>query len=264
MKPYKIFCHENEITGERGGLCPRCQRITGWHVHPMGIVLKEHNIKAFQIDPESARSLGKIGCAICKLDALPGIFINTCMACKDKFYDYAYRYKENACENGRQYLATRIGLVRIWPPGLPCDIPKANADLPENCQEFYKEAAGIFAVSPRSAAVLLRLCLQCLLNHLGFKGTISEMISVATQKLNLPNHIQQFMDVVRYHGNEAAHSSDLELNPNEQTENVVYMFSVINEIANYAITLPNESNESFAKLPENIRQAIEKRDKKGS
>ena len=151
---------------------------------------------------------------------------------------------------------------RIIPQESPANLPPASPDLPPTCKETYIEAALIFEHSPRSAAVLLRLCLQQLLEHLGFKDTIFNMIAAATIKLHLPEHIQQFMDVTRHYGNEAAHESELTLNPDEQRENVEYMFSIINEITHHAITIPQKSQQSYNKLPESVRKSIEIRNKK--
>ena len=88
------------------------------------------------------------------------------------------------------------------------------------------------------------------------------MIAAATIKLHLPEHIQQFMDVTRHYGNEAAHESELTLNPDEQRENAEYMFSIINEITHHAITIPQKSQQSYNKLPESVRKSIENRNTK--
>lgn len=176
---------------------------------------------------------------------------HVCSMCNMVSFDY-YEKSETS---------GNCNFYRIIPQGAPLNLPPANPDLPEACQSIYTEAAHVFEHSPRSAAVLLRLCLQQLLEHLGFKGTIFNMIAEATTKLHLPNHIQQFMDVTRHYGNEAAHESCLTLNLDEQLENVEYMFEIINEIALHAITIPQKSQQSYNKLPENVRKSIEKRNR---
>lgn len=174
---------------------------------------------------------------------------HTCSMCSMISYDY---YEKDIASGNYNF-------YRIIPQGAPVNIPQPNPDLPETCQSTYTEAAHVFEHSPRSAAVLLRLCLQQLLEHLGFKGTIFNMIAEATTKLHLPEHIQQFMDVTRHYGNEAAHESELTLNLEEQQENVQYMFEIINEIAQHSITLPKKSQQAYNRLPENVRKSIEKR-----
>lgn len=174
---------------------------------------------------------------------------HVCTMCSMMSYDY-YKEDKSSC---------KYNFYRIIPQGAPVNIPQPNPDLPKTCQSTYTEAAHVFEHSPRSAAVLLRLCLQQLLEHLGFKGTIFNMIAEATTKLHLPEHIQQFMDVTRHYGNEAAHESELTLNLEEQQENVQYMFEIINEIAQHSITIPKKSQQAYNRLPENVRKSIEKR-----
>lgn len=177
---------------------------------------------------------------------------HVCTMCSMKSFDY---YKKSETSGNYNF-------YRLYPQESPANLPPASPDLPPTCKETYIEAGLIFEHSPRSAAVLLRLCLQQLLEHLGFKDTIFNMIAAATIKLHLPEHIQQFMDVTRHYGNEAAHESELTLNPDEQRENVEYMFSIINEITHHAITIPQKSQQAYNKLPESVRKSIENRNKK--
>lgn len=177
---------------------------------------------------------------------------HVCTMCNMESYDY---YEKGETSGNYNF-------YRLYPQETPANLPPASPDLPPTCKETYTEASLIFEHSPRSAAVLLRLCLQQLLEHLGFKGTIFTMIAEATNKLHLPEHIQQFMDITRHYGNEAAHVSNLTLNPDEQRENAEYMFSIINEITHHAITIPQKSQQSYNKLPESVRKSIENRNKK--
>lgn len=177
---------------------------------------------------------------------------HVCTMCNMISYDYCEETEKNSI----------YGFCRIIPQGAPVNIPQPNPDLPEICQSTYTEASLIFEHSPRSAAVLLRLCLQQLLEHLGFKGKIFDMIADATKQLHLPEHIQQFMDVTRHYGNEAAHESDLTLDVNEQGVTIVFMFEIINEITLHAITIPQKSKQTYNRLPESVRKSIENRNKK--
>lgn len=261
MKPYLIILTEHDLTHNRGGVCPHCKRRTGWHVRRMGVI---PNLKDPELDaPHEAAitALEKQGYTASKRGTTPGILVNKCMACNKTFYDWVCNYDSRYESTHQTHVVKGLGLYRILPQEIPSNIPCSNPDLPQNCKDLYEEAAHIFSASPRSAAVILRLCLQDLLNSQGFSGTIYQMIGKATEKLNLPQHIQQFMEVVRFHGNEAAHNSDLELNPDEQAENVAYMFTIINDIATYAITLPKKAQAEYEKLPDAVRQSIEQRQK---
>ena len=173
--------------------------------------------------------------------------------CNKESYDYYD--KDNA--------SIFCNFYRIIPQGAPVNIPQPNPDLPETCQSTYTEAAHVFEHSPRSAAVLLRLCLQQLLEHCGYnptgKANINNMIAAAVAD-GVPTHIQQFMDIARIQGNNAAHGNDLALDPNERRDYAEFMFTVVNTVAEYLITRPRQAQENFDKLPESIRDQIKNRD----
>lgn len=178
------------------------------------------------------------------------ILKHTCVVCGMETYDYY-----NKPSSGEKF-----NLYRLLPQEVPASLPAPNDDLPEPVRDIYLEAAHIFEQSPRAAAVLLRLCIQQLLQHLGFQGTINEMIKQAVQK-GVPEHIQQFMDYVRHQGNAAAHSCDLSLDPEEHRDNAACLFEVINTVATHLITHPRQAQEAYNKLPEPFRQQIARRDK---
>ncbi len=174
---------------------------------------------------------------------------HVCAMCNKVSYDYYEKDKSSIDYN----------FYRIIPQGAPVNEPQPNPDLPEPCKDTYAEASHVFEHSPRAAAALLRLCLQQLLEHLGYSGTINSMIKETVAK-GVPAHIQQFMDYARHHGNTAAHGNDLTIDPEERRDNAEFMFTVVNTVAEYLITRPRQAQENYDKLPESIRQQIAKRD----
>lgn len=177
----------------------------------------------------------------------PCIRENTCRICGNKSFDLCINAPENA-----------YALYRIHPLLTPSSIPAPNPDIPEECQAIYEEAAQIFSLSPRASAVLLRLCLQNLLETLNISGTsINEKIKNVV-RAGVPEYIQQFMDTCRYYGNQAAHF--LQIDPEETRDTAEYLFTVINTIAEILITTPAKAESSYEKLPQSIRDKIRERD----
>ena len=107
------------------------------------------------------------------------IIKHKCSMCGMESYDHIERVPDAGVYN----------LYRILPLAAPANLPVPCPDLPENCLGIYIEASHVFTYSPRASAALLRLCLQQLLQCLGFHGSINEMIKQAVQK-GVPEHIQ--------------------------------------------------------------------------
>ena len=78
-------------------------------------------------------------------------------------------------------------------------------------------------------------------------------------KKGLPVKIQQALDIVRVIGNNAVHPGQINLKDDTETANK--LFDLVNLIADVMITQPKHVEEMFnTVVPENQRQAIEKRD----
>lgn len=146
----------------------------------------------------------------------------------------------------------------IFPDYGAADPP--SPDLPEDIQQDYEEARTIMNRSPRGAAALLRLAIQKLCKHLGQSGTsINDDIKALVQK-GLPLKVQEALDVVRVIGNEAVHPGELDIRDDRET--VAQLFKLVNFIATKMISEPKEIDEIYNALPQNKRNAIDKRDGK--
>lgn len=136
--------------------------------------------------------------------------------------------------------------------------PPPNPDLPEDVLRDYEEASTIVGLSPRGAAALLRLAIQKLCIVLGEKGKkIDDDIASLVKKGLIPM-VQKALDAVRVIGNEAVHPGSLDLKDDLDTANS--LFRLLNVIAEQMISNPKHVEEVYGRIPEEKRNAIEKRD----
>ena len=79
--------------------------------------------------------------------------------------------------------------------------PHPHMDMPADCKADFQEAREVFSISPRSAAALLRLCLQRMMPYISEKGKhINDDVASLVSK-GLPVEVQQALDVCRVVGN---------------------------------------------------------------
>lgn len=151
-----------------------------------------------------------------------------------------------------------IGKDIIYPKKILVENP--NTDLTIDIQNDYLEAAKVYNESPRAAAALLRLALQKLCRQLGEKGdNINEDIKNLVKK-GLNPLVQKSLDTLRITGNNAVHPGSINLE--EEPERVLKLFELLNFIANKMITEQKEISSFYEELPEDAKNAVEKRDKK--
>ena|GEM_PF-1438795 len=155
------------------------------------------------------------------------------------------------------------GFIALWIddnlifPTFPKNINKPHQDMPQEIRDIYTEAAEVSHRSPRSAAALLRLCLEKLLEFLKINGRdLNEKIGNS----NFPAKILKACDAVRVRGNDAVHPREIQFNDREET--VSTLFYLINYIVEMQITLPNKAEEVFNTLTSEQKEHIEKRNAK--
>lgn len=133
-----------------------------------------------------------------------------------------------------------------------------HVDMPDDVREIYEEARAVAPISRKSAAGLLRLALQMLVDELEpGKGSIDDKIGALVRK-GLDPQIQQAMDVLRVVGNESVHPGQIDLDADH--EMLPALFNLANVIVEQVIARPKHIGGLFAKLPETKLAAIERRD----
>ena len=131
-------------------------------------------------------------------------------------------------------------------------------DIPDVIRDDFIEAASIVDKSPRSAAALLRLCIQKMMPLLDVQDSnLNDAIGKLVKK-GLDKKIQQALDVVRVVGNNAVHPGEIDLKDDKAT--ALQLFSLINLIVATMISAKKQLDEMYASLPSGALAAIKKRD----
>ncbi|WP_165945357.1 DUF4145 domain-containing protein [Micromonospora sp. KC723] len=126
----------------------------------------------------------------------------------------------------------------------------------------YEEARSVAERSPRSAAALLRLALQMLVDGL-VPG--SEKLDTKIGKLvaqGLDPRVQRAMDVVRVVGNNAVHPGQIDFD--ELPEIAASLFGLINLVVEQMISRPKHVDALFQTLPQQALDGIERRNSRAT
>lgn len=138
---------------------------------------------------------------------------------------------------------------------------EANPDMPEPVRVLYNEAGLVYNKSPRAAWALLRLAVDKLCNELGETERDIDKNIGALVKKGLPQSVQQALDSVRVVGNKSVHPGQIAFNVDDKNTAIMLM-RLLNIIVARMITDPKEIEEVYKGLPQSVKDAIEKRDKK--
>lgn len=133
-----------------------------------------------------------------------------------------------------------------------------NEDMPDEVKAIYNEAREVAPISRKSAAGLLRLALQMLVDELvpGRQNIVTKIGKLVSQGLD--PRVQRAMDTLRVVGNESVHPGQIDLDADADL--TAALFGLLNIIVEQVITRPNHIDALYAKLPETKREAIERRD----
>ena len=135
---------------------------------------------------------------------------------------------------------------------------RPSQDIPDQIKGLFEEAREVAAASPRSAAALLRLCIESLCKHLGAdKGSLDKSIA-ALVKNGLSPRLQRMLDSVRVIGNHAVHPGKLD--EGDSKERVLLLFEVVNLIAEQMISQPRKIDQLYEGFPEDVLKRIDQRD----
>ncbi|MFI1995703.1 DUF4145 domain-containing protein [Actinoplanes sp. NPDC020271] len=146
--------------------------------------------------------------------------------------------------------------VMAYPRGIIGE--PAEQDMPGDVRAIYEEAQAVAAVSRRSAAALLRLALQMLVDHLvPGRGDINSKIGKLVEN-GLRPQTQQAMDVLRVVGNNAVHPGQIDVDDDLML--LPGLFRLINVVVDQMISIPSHAQALFDSLPQQARDQVARRD----
>lgn len=130
--------------------------------------------------------------------------------------------------------------------------PPPNKDLSDDIKADYNEAADIVQDSPRGACALLRLALQKLMIELGDDKNLDKAIKNLIEKKAIDETLQKALDSVRAIGNNVVHPGQLDLK--DDREIAVFLFEILNYIAEKILSDKKKIEKIYNKLPENAKR----------
>ena len=114
---------------------------------------------------------------------------------------------------------------------------------------IYDEARIICKLSPRSACILLRLCIEKICDDKNAEGHNLNDKIIFLCKHNLDPRIIERLDAIRVIGNNAAHPLTMDLKDDVDTAET--LFIIINQIAESLYT----ADKTFAKLDDILHKS---------
>ena len=149
-------------------------------------------------------------------------------------------------------------LFKMIYPAAPTVGSTPNEDMPEDVRKLYEEAREVAGISRRSAAALIRLALQVLIDRLEpGAGNINTKIGRLVQR-GLDPRVQEAMDVLRVVGNNSVHPGQIDVDDDPTL--VPALFQLTNFVVERMISVPQQAQALFASLPQGARDAVSKRD----
>ena len=164
-------------------------------------------------------------------------------------------FQASKCHHCQKFIIWQDNKI-IYPAYGIAQVP--NPDMPEHIQKDYLEARDIAHRSPRSACVLLRLCVEKICENKNAKGKslndkIGDLVSKGVDKKT----IEEF-DMIRIIGGQAAHP--LTINLDDDFDLAKTLFNIINHIVQKLYTDEKEFEKISKLISKPKKDAIKKRD----
>jgi hypothetical protein len=124
----------------------------------------------------------------------------------------------------------------VWPhPAVGLPPPD---DLPEDLRSLHNEARAVAAISPRSAAALLRLLVDRLIASLGTPdGTLSERVDWLAAEGHLPTQVVEGLTACRVVGPASLRPGEIDPDAEDDPGVVLFLCRLVDTIVDTTITL---------------------------
>lgn len=161
------------------------------------------------------------------------------------------------CRRCDNYLIWKDGTL-IYPNIIPG--PDPHERMPEDVKRDYEEARLVVDDSPRSAAALLRLAIQRMVeDHLDEEDdSLYKIIGNLVAGGRISSRTQKALDSVRVIGNNAVHPGEMDMDDDRETANK--LFNLVNLIVEETVGREQMVNDVFDSLPEGPKDGINQRD----
>ena len=151
-----------------------------------------------------------------------------------------------ACSNITIWIGTKI----VYPQILIAPLP--HRDMPPNVREVYEEARQVFPYSIRAACALLRLSLECLMDHLNVLSPddlLGKRLKHLIDSGQLPSKVLKAMESVRVYGNDMIHNVR-EIRTDDDQKTALQLFRLVNFIIEKTITEEKMIQEIYDPIPQ--------------
>ena len=164
-------------------------------------------------------------------------------------------FQASKCHHCKKFIIWQ-GNEMVYPTFSIAQLP--NPDMPNDIQKDYLEARNIVSKSPRSACMLLRLCVEKICDDKNANGkNLNDKIGDLVSK-GLDNKIKEKLDAIRVIGGQAVHP--LTINLDDDVDLAQILFSVINHIVQKLYTDEKEFEKINKLISKSKKDAIKKRD----
>ena len=108
---------------------------------------------------------------------------------------------------------------------------KPNPDMPEHVKQTFTEAQACLGASPFASCILLRLCLEQLLTHLGFND--ARLIDKIKRAAPNESPLRRAMDACRITGNAFVHADSISEMYGQKGSNPEDIAKALSDIINF-------------------------------